>query len=230
MTAPSASADDQARHLRALAGAVSGVLAAAVAMGAAQFASGLGVPQSSPMLAVGQAAIDLTPPPVKDFAISAFGAHDKTVLLGGIPVILALYAAVVGILAVRWLTFGMWGLAIFASIGLAAALTRPTATAGYVVPTLVGAAAGAVALTLLARAAARLGSPLDALYPPDLDLELTDPAQPADLAPPAEPERPPRRDHVAEPTVRAGPAWTPLPSCPIRTTKHHRAGPRGGGS
>ena len=214
MTAPSASADDQARHLRALAGAVSGVLAAAVAIGAAQFASGLGVPQSSPVLAVGQAAIDLMPPPVKDFAISAFGAHDKTVLLGGILVILALYAAVVGILAVRRLAFGMWGLAIFASAGLAAALTRPTATAGYVVPTLVGAAAGAVALTLLARAAARLGSPLDALYPPDLDLELTDPAQPADLArsadlaPPTEPERPPDRAGVAGPTVRAGPAYS----------------------
>ena len=112
MTAPPDIADDQARHLRTLAGAVSGVLAAAVAMGAAQFASGLGVPQSSPVLAVGQAAIDLTPPPVKDFAISAFGAHDKTVLLGGILVVLALYAAVVGMLAVRRLAFGLWGLAL----------------------------------------------------------------------------------------------------------------------
>jgi DMSO/TMAO reductase YedYZ molybdopterin-dependent catalytic subunit len=137
---------------------VVGVLAAAVAIGAAQFASGLGVPQSSPVIAVGQAAIDLTPPPVKDFAISAFGANDKTALLTGILVILALYAAVVGMLAVRRLAFGMWGLAIFAFIGLAAALTRPTATAGYVVPTLVGTAAGALALTWLARAAAGLGS------------------------------------------------------------------------
>ena len=212
MTAPPDIADDQARPARTLAGAVSGVLAAAVAMGAAQFASGLGVPQSSPVLAVGQAAIDLMPPPVKDFAISTFGAHDKTVLLGGILVILALYAAVVGMLAVRRLAFGMWGLAIFSSIGLAAALTRPTATAGYVVPTLVGAAAGAVALTLLARAAARIGSPLDALFPFDLHPELTDPAQPADLARPTMPERPPDMTNIAEPTVRAGPAYsfTPL--------------------
>ena len=88
-------------------------------------------------------------------------------------------------LAVRRLAFGLWGLAIFAAIGLAAALTRPTATAGYVVPTLVGAAAGAVALTLLARAAASLGSPLDALFPFDLDPELTDSAQPADPPQPA---------------------------------------------
>ncbi len=158
MTASSEIAEKQPRLLRALTGALVGVLAAAVAMGAAQFAAGLGVPQSSPVLAVGQAAIDLTPPSVKDFAISAFGAHDKTVLLGGILVILALYAAVVGMLAVRRLALGMWGLAIFACIGLAAALTRPTATAGYVVPTLVGAAAGAVALAWLAHAAAGLGS------------------------------------------------------------------------
>ena len=132
------------------------------------------------MFAVGQAAIDLTPPQVKEFAISAFGANDKPALLGGILVILALYAAVVGMLAVRRLAFGMWGLAIFASIGLAAALTRPTATVGYVVPTLVGAAAGAFALTWLARAAARLGSPLDVVFPFDPYPELTDPAQPAD--------------------------------------------------
>jgi len=203
MTALSDVPDDQPPHARNLAGAVVGVLAAAVAIGAAQFAAGLGIPQSSPVLAVGQAAIDLAPPQVKDFAISAFGTEDKTALLGGILVILALYAAVVGMLAVRRLAFGLWGLAIFAAIGLAAALTRPTATAGYVVPTLAGAAVGAIALAWLARAAARLGSPpaarpnraaaSGALAPPDL------PA-PSDV-----PERP---AEVARATVRAGPAYS----------------------
>src|ERR1700677_3284153 len=114
MTAPPDIAADQPRHVRALAGAVAGVLAAAVALGVAQFAAGVGVPQSAPVLAVGQAAIDLTPPQVKDFAISAFGTNDKTALLDGIVVILALYAAVVGMLAVRRLAFGMWGLPLFA--------------------------------------------------------------------------------------------------------------------
>jgi hypothetical protein len=109
MTAPPDIADDQPRPTRALAGAIAGVLTAAVAIGAAQFAAGLGVPQSLPVLAVGQAAIDLTPPAVKDFAISTFGSHDKTVLLGGILVVLTLYAAVVGMLAVRRLAFGLWG-------------------------------------------------------------------------------------------------------------------------
>ena len=159
MTQPPATARDQPAHPSVLAGAVAGVLTAAVAMGVGQLAAGLTVAQASPVLAVGQAAIDLTPPPVKDFAISTFGADDKTALVVGILVILAAFAAVVGILAVRRLALGLAGLAVFACIGLAAALTRPTATAEYVIPTLVGAAAGAFALTRLVRAARRLGSP-----------------------------------------------------------------------
>jgi len=159
MTRPPATASDQPPQPSVLAGAAAGVLAAAVAMGVGQLAAGLGAAQSSPVLAVGQAAIDLTPLPVKDFAISTFGVDDKTALLVGILVILAAFAAVIGVLAVRRLALGLAGLAVFACIGLAAALTRPTATAGYVIPTLVGAAAGAFALTRLVRAARGLGPP-----------------------------------------------------------------------
>jgi DMSO/TMAO reductase YedYZ molybdopterin-dependent catalytic subunit len=159
MTSPPAAGRDQPPRPSTLAGAAAGVLTAAVAMGIAQLAAGLTVAQGSPVLAVGQAAIDLTPLPVKDFAISTFGVDDKNALLVGILVILAAFAAVIGILALRRLAFGLLGLAVFAGIGLAAALTRPTATAAYVIPTLVGAAAGAFALTRLVRAAHRLGSP-----------------------------------------------------------------------
>jgi DMSO/TMAO reductase YedYZ molybdopterin-dependent catalytic subunit len=159
MTRPSAAARDRPARPSALAGAVAGVVTAAVAMGFAQLAAGLTVAQSSPVLAVGQAAIDLTPQPVKDFAISTFGADDKNALLVGILVILAAFAAVIGILAMRRLALGLTGLAVFACIGLTAALTRPDATAEYVIPTLVGAAAGAFALTRLVRAARGLGRP-----------------------------------------------------------------------
>jgi hypothetical protein len=209
MTASPEHADRQSRYPRALTGAVVGLLAAAVAIGAGQFASGLGVPQSSPVLAVGEAAIDLTPLPVKDFAISAFGANDKTVLLGGILVILAGYAAVVGMLAVRRLAFGMAGLAVFACIGVAAALSRPTADPGYVVPTLVGAAAGAVALAW-ARPAAW------ARAVPSCWLRLTCPRRTSQL--------------------RACGRWsararlTPSPARLIRAPRGHPGGPRGGGS
>jgi len=125
-------------------------------MGVAQLVAGFTIPASSPVLAVGQAAIDLTPQPVKDFAISAFGADDKNVLLGGILVVLAVFAALIGTLAVRRLRAGLAGLGVFACVGLAAALSRPDANAEWVVPTLAGAAAGAFAMVRLTRAAAAM--------------------------------------------------------------------------
>src|SRR5208282_1959356 len=112
-------------------GMVAGLLAAAVAVGVGQLVAGLVAPDSSPVVAVGEASIDLTPPPVKDLAV---------------------FAAIVGALAVRRLWYGMVGLAAFTVIGLTAALTRPTAGPAYALATLAGGAAAAIALTLLVRA------------------------------------------------------------------------------
>ena len=199
-------ADDQPPGPHAFAGALAGVLAGAVAIGVAQLAAGLTVPQSSPVLAVGQAAIDLTPLPVKNFAISTFGTQDKTALLGGILIVLALYAAVVGMVALRRLTFGLWGLALFAAIGLAAALTRPSSTPEYVVPTLAGAAAGAFALTRLARAAT--GPAVVRSRPPDSSRKLTPPDLPA---PPDIPARPAEPAEPAEPAPTYSFTYLPNP-------------------
>jgi DMSO/TMAO reductase YedYZ molybdopterin-dependent catalytic subunit len=132
---------------------VAGLLAAFVAVGVGQLFAGIVAPDGSPVVAVGEASIDHTPPAVKNFAISAFGSNDKAVLVAGILTVLAIFAAIVGALAVRRLWYGMAGLACFAALGLAAALTRPTSSPGYAVPTLAGAAAAAVALALLVRAA-----------------------------------------------------------------------------
>ena len=124
-----------------------------VALGVGQLVAGIGRPQGSPVAAVGSAAIDHTPPVVKNFAISAFGPDDKTVLVIGILVVLAVFSAAIGIAAMRNLRRGYAGLAIFAAIGLAAALTRPNATPWDALPTLIGALAGGYALKLLVRAA-----------------------------------------------------------------------------
>ena len=137
-------------------GAVCGVLAAAVAIGIAQLVAGVSIPNASPVIAVGQVAINLTPLPVKNWAISTFGSNDKNALLTGVVVVVFLYAIVVGVVAMRRLSYGFFGLAIFAVIGLAAALTRPNATAGWAFPTVVGAAAGAFALYRLVIPARRL--------------------------------------------------------------------------
>ena len=124
-----------------------------VALGVGQLIAGIGRPQGSPVAAVGSAAIDHTPPAVKNFAISAFGSHDKTVLVIGILVVLAVLSAAIGIAAMHRLRDGYIGLGIFAVIGLAAALTRPDASLWDVLPTLIGALAGAYALSRLVRVA-----------------------------------------------------------------------------
>ena len=125
-------------------------------MGVAQLVAGITGPQGSPVVAVGGAAIDHTPPPVKNFAISAFGSNDKTALVAGILVVLAVFAALIGVAAVRRIGYGLAGLAVFTGIGLLAALTRPDAGLTDAVPVLAGAAVGAFVMTRLARAAAAI--------------------------------------------------------------------------
>jgi DMSO/TMAO reductase YedYZ molybdopterin-dependent catalytic subunit len=137
---------------RALTGATSGLLAAAAALGVAQLVAGVTGPLGSPVVAVGEVAINLTPVPVKDFVIAHVGSHDKQVLVAGILLMLAAFAAVVGMLALRRVGYGFAGLAVFGVLGAAAAITRPNSGAADLVPTLVGVAVAAVALALLVRA------------------------------------------------------------------------------
>ena len=134
-------------------GALCGLLAAAVAMGIAQLIAGLSVPAASPVIDVGSVAINHTPLPVKVWATSTFGTNDKTVLLTGVFVVVFLYAMLVGVLAARRLALGFAGLAVFACIGIAAAVTRHGASPGYAAPTVVGALVGAFALYRLIEAA-----------------------------------------------------------------------------
>src|SRR5450631_544017 len=144
-------------------GALSGLLAAAVALGVAELIAGITGPLGSPVVAVGGAAIDMTPIPVKDFAIVHFGSHDKTALISGIFVLLAIFAVVIGVLARRWLAAGLAGLTIFGALGVSAALTRPAAGATDVLPTLAGVAAGLAALILLIQ----VGTPGTVHHGPD---------------------------------------------------------------
>jgi DMSO/TMAO reductase YedYZ molybdopterin-dependent catalytic subunit len=138
--------------VRAL-GVATGLITAFVALGVAQLVAGITGLQGSPVVAVGGAAIDATPAPVKNFAISAFGSNDKRVLLTGILVVLAVFAALIGVAAMRRLGYGLAGLGVFTLIGLVAVATRPDHSAVNAVPVLVGAAAGAFVMTRLVRAA-----------------------------------------------------------------------------
>ncbi|HEY3036587.1 MAG TPA: molybdopterin-dependent oxidoreductase, partial [Streptosporangiaceae bacterium] len=134
-------------------GVATGLITAFVAIGVAQLVAGITGPQGSPVVAVGGAAIDSTPAPVKNFAISTFGSHDKAVLVAGILVVLAVFAALIGVASLRRLAYGLAGLAVFTLIGLAAVLTRPDHSTVDVLPVLIGAAAGAFTMVRLVRAA-----------------------------------------------------------------------------
>ncbi|BCB81460.1 sulfite oxidase [Phytohabitans flavus] len=132
-------------------GALAGVVAAAVALGLAEFVAVFTGARSAPLVAVGGVVVDHVPEPLKQFAIDVFGTHDKTALLVGTVVLLAAFAALIGWLAVRNIWFGVAGIAIFGLVGVAAAVTRPDAGAGAAVPSLLGAAvAGLVLWRLLA--------------------------------------------------------------------------------
>ena len=93
----------------------SGLLTGAVALGVAELTAAITGPRGAPVVAVGETAINLTPVPVKDFAIAHFGSHDKEALITGIVVLLVAFAALIGALAVRRIAYGLAGLAVFAA-------------------------------------------------------------------------------------------------------------------
>jgi len=222
-------------------GALCGLLAAALAMGIAQLIAGLSVPAASPVIDVGSVAINHTPLPVKVWATSTFGTNDKTVLLAGVFVVVFLYAMFVGVLAARRLSLGFAGLALFACLGIAAAVTRHGASPGYAAPTVIGALVGAFALyrlietaqSMTAAAAAQPGprAPRDlrtpGALPPIVFKEPSSETVPAEETDePAKPDQPDHGDELQAPDLRApdlralppraGGAWrgsaSPLPT------------------
>ncbi|MFG2163903.1 molybdopterin-dependent oxidoreductase [Micromonospora chersina] len=126
--------------------ALAGVTAAAVAIGVAEPVAVFTGPRSAPLIAVGGLVVDAVPEPLKQFAIAVFGTYDKVALLVGTAVLLAAIAALLGVLAARRLWLGLAGIAAFAALGVAAALTRAGADAYDALPSLVGGGLGAVTL------------------------------------------------------------------------------------
>jgi hypothetical protein len=138
-------------------GALTGFLAAAMAIGVSTLAAAFVRPQASPIIAVGQAFIDRTPSALKNFAIQRFGENDKTMLLLGMYVALALIAMAIGLAARRTATLGVAGIAAFGLFGAFVAITRPESRASDVIPSVIGGIAGVAALLWLERACAPVG-------------------------------------------------------------------------
>ncbi|WP_043513469.1 MULTISPECIES: molybdopterin-dependent oxidoreductase [unclassified Actinoplanes] len=133
---------------------LAGVAAAAAALGVAELLAVLAGPRSAPLVAVGGVVVDHVPAPVKDFGIAVFGTHDKIALLTGTAILLGLYAFGVGVLARRSWPLAAAGIALFAVIGAAAAVTRPGAGPGAALPSLLGAGLSFLVLRHLLRVGA----------------------------------------------------------------------------
>ena len=129
--------------------ALSGVLAAAVTLAVAQLVAAVVSPPADPFVAVGDAFVDATPAWLKDFAIGAFGVHDKTALLVSMGLVIALVAAGVGMLARSRPWVGPTAVALLGAAGALAAATRPDAGYLAVVPSLLGTLGGVLALRAL---------------------------------------------------------------------------------
>ena len=150
----------EAPAVRAWVAVLAGIAAGAVTIGVAELLAGLmerfgwsgGIP--SPVIAVGEAFIDRTPPWLKDFAVNNFGTNDKKVLLAGIGVVLFLLSCLIGLLLRRLPVVALVGFVALLAVAMAAVLTRPSARPADLVPTLVGGLAG---LWVLHRWRAALG-------------------------------------------------------------------------
>ena len=140
---------------------LSGVAAAAAALGAAELVAVLTGPISAPLLAVGGVVVDSVPGPVKDFGVAVFGVHDKTALITGTAVLLGIYAWLVGVIALRSWRAALGGIALFGLIGVAAAVTRHDAGVAAALPSVIGALVAVPVLRYLLNIAV-VGEPMGA--------------------------------------------------------------------
>ena len=131
---------------RRLAFALIGVLAAIGGMAAGHLVAAFVNPAASPVLSVGSTLIDLTPTPLKEFAIAQFGTADKAVLLGSIGVVTILFAAAAGLLSRRRPKVGLGLVVLLVVLAGAAAMTRPTAALADLVPAVVTGIVGVAIL------------------------------------------------------------------------------------
>ncbi|WP_156720972.1 molybdopterin-dependent oxidoreductase [Mycobacterium sp. Root135] len=122
-------------RLPAVRAATAGVLAVLAALGAGHLVAGLLLtPAASPFFAVGNAAIDRTPTPVKNFAVENFGTNDKPALLIGMAVVLALVGVVLGLASRRSAIPGLVAIVVIGLVGALAVHEQSIGALGLLAP------------------------------------------------------------------------------------------------
>lgn len=113
------------RGMKPAKAALTGVLALVAALAVGHLVAAFVGISASPYLAVGNAAIDLTPPWLKDFAVTTFGTYDKLVLLIGMAVVLVGLGVAAGLASRESATPGSVVAVVLGLVGIAAVLARP---------------------------------------------------------------------------------------------------------
>ncbi len=130
---------------------LAGIAAASVSLAVAQL---VGIPfgaRADARGAIGSAVVDLTPGPIKEWAIQTLGSLDKPFLAFVVLVVIATIAAIAGTLETRRRPLGSAVIAGAGVLGCVAVLSRPDAAALDTIPTVAGAACGVAVLRLLTR-------------------------------------------------------------------------------
>ncbi|KQT93799.1 oxidoreductase [Marmoricola sp. Leaf446] len=142
----------------ALSSFVAGLLAALGGTAAGHLVAALTNPASSPVLAVGTAVINLTPTPVKVWAVRELGSADKPVLIGSVLVVALLFAGVAGLVARRRFGLGVAMLMVLVALAGLAALVQPAAGPLDALPAVATAVVGLAVLAFLTRASGGTGT------------------------------------------------------------------------
>src|SRR4051795_7879861 len=197
-----------------VAGGVSGLLAGLAAVAVSEAVAALMTGVTSPVLAVGNRAVDATPRPVKEWAIEHFGAHDKPVLILGMLLTLALLSVVLGVVGARRPGAAVAGFLVLSAVAGVVAVGDRAATAvplARLLPVATLAATGVTALLLLLRT---LRAPAPPPPPPRAGGRPPPPPGPgggrAPPPPPGEPKGPQR------PPPPRPPPPPPLPHPPLQ--------------
>jgi DMSO/TMAO reductase YedYZ molybdopterin-dependent catalytic subunit len=130
---------------------IAGVAAASVSLGVAQL---VGIPfgaRADARAAIGSVAVDLTPGPIKEWAIQTLGSLDKLFVAVVVLVVIATIAAIAGTLETQRRPLGSAAIAAAGVLGCIAVLSRQGATVLDTIPTVAGAVCGVAALRLLIR-------------------------------------------------------------------------------
>src|ERR1700710_2515053 len=111
-----------------------GVAAAAVALGVVELTAAFFSPAADARTAVGTAVINMTPGPVKEWAIETFGTADKLFLSVSVIAVIGVLAAVAAISERSRIPVGTVAILAAAVAGSVAVLARPGARPVDIIP------------------------------------------------------------------------------------------------